>query len=187
MTLKTLDLCLAVEAGDKVLVADLMRLGADVNKLVDHSESAMEVAAAKGDVDMVMLLMGFGASVHRLDTPEGHIHTRMSPMSSACCNGHVEVVKLLHRLGADLNDVESNHGYSAMILAAEFGHKDVVLYLINQGADYHHKNHSGTTAKNAASGEGYHHVCDAMDLVIRILEIRNVCKLLHVDFDIDYE
>lgn len=173
-------MCLAVEDGHKDLVIDLVGLGADVNLPSNNIESAMGIAAGKGDTDMVMLLLSVGASVNPLKRMEGMEHYPVSPMHCACGGGHLHMVKLLHNLGADLNDTESTCGYSAMMMAAENGHKDVVLYLINHGADYNQQKHDSMNAMEMALGEKHSDTYFAMLAAIEIREIREMVKRLTV-------
>lgn len=171
-------LCTAVEGGHKDLVVDLVRLGADVNLISNNVESAMALAAQTGNMDMVKLLLGFGASVHRLEQVPGTSHPPRSPMHSACGEGHLDVVKFLQSHGADINESDTDCGYSAMMLAAENNRKDVVLYLIEQGADYEHLTHNHKTAMDAALEEGFTSLYFAMQGAIEIREIRMLVREL---------
>ena len=58
----------------------------------------------------------------------------LSPLLQAAKNGNLDNVKKALKGGADVNETAKN-GTSALILASEEDHEEVVKYLIDKGAD----------------------------------------------------
>jgi len=69
-------------------------------------------------------------------------------------SGHIPMIKALLDGGADINQRET-HGYSALFLAANNGHNEIVKLLLQRGANIEGYTNSGTTALYAAVSGGY--------------------------------
>ncbi len=70
-------------------------------------------------------------------------------LANAAVYGKLERVKtLIEKEGVDVNarETQTKIGGTALILAAEEGHLEVVKYLINKGADINAKADNGNTA-----------------------------------------
>lgn len=109
------------------------------------TEDPMPLAAHKGDVQIMEILLTAGAPV----TPEdiknpvpGHkeeliwyrSHFSNYPLDLAAEAGHLEAVKFLLEHDADIEAV-NGHRQTALAEAAENGHQETVIYLIDQGAN----------------------------------------------------
>ncbi|XP_067661991.1 ankyrin-3-like [Haliotis asinina] len=86
-------------------------------------------AATERHRDVVQLLVTNGANMSLVD------RFGINILHSACLGGDVEVVK--HVLSQNMLDINSREqcGRTAVMLAAENGHKDVVEMLVDKGAD----------------------------------------------------
>ncbi|XP_067661962.1 ankyrin repeat domain-containing protein 50-like [Haliotis asinina] len=86
-------------------------------------------AAAERHRDVVQLLVTKGANMSLVD------RFGINILHSACLGGDVEVVKYV--LSQNTLDIDSREqcGRTAVMLAAENGHKDVVELLVDKGAD----------------------------------------------------
>lgn len=64
----------------------------------------------------------------------------MSLLCQAAFKGDYEICKFLINNGANVNDTQHDHGYTALMFAAIGGHLSVVGLLLEAGADVHHTN-----------------------------------------------
>jgi len=114
--------------------------GADVNAKNEHGNTALILAAKKGNVEMVNDLLKKGAYVDA-QNKDGH-----TALIVAAIYGNVEVVNDLLKKGADVN-AKNKHGNTALIVAAIYGHVEVVNALLAaKGADVDAQNEHGNTA-----------------------------------------
>lgn len=58
-------------------------------------------------------------------------------LHQSCLSGNLELVKLLVQFGADVR-LTNRDGWSALHIAAYYGHRDIALYLINASLHYRH-------------------------------------------------
>jgi ankyrin repeat protein len=66
-----------------------------------------------------------------------------------------------------LNDIfvinnKDNNGYTALMIASENGHKEVVELLLNKGANINYKNDDGYTALMLASAKGHKNIVELL-------------------------
>ena len=102
--------------GDAQNVNDLIQKGADVNESNSYGITALILAALKGRVDCVHLLIQAGADVNKVSNAE-----RWSAISCAARNDFDKCVEELIKAKADLNTVDSE-GFSALSRAASYGY-----------------------------------------------------------------
>ncbi|XP_062377567.1 ankyrin repeat and SAM domain-containing protein 6-like [Sardina pilchardus] len=69
-----------------------------------------------------------------------------SPLMLAAVSGHLEMVQLLADHSADTDKQDTVHGWTALMQATYHGNKDVVKYLLGQGADVNLRAKNGYTA-----------------------------------------
>jgi ankyrin repeat protein len=150
----------ACEKGDSEKVATLLKSGEHGNendlliapRYTDNMLNITMIWACKhGDVEVVNILLNKGAIF------KNGIDYLMTPLQYACKYGHSDVAKVLLENGADVKDSVYYHringapdhsrtyyhringapDYSrtAMLLACENGHADVVNVLLDNGAD----------------------------------------------------
>lgn len=155
----------AVETGSLGIVQYLLDKGAPISSDGLLFEHPLEIAAKNNRMDIVELLIEYGAS------PETAIH-------SAAASGNLELLKYFLNLGVDVNHFELNkksalgeaarqgnfemvdylleqgaevnlqYGQqnTALIDAVNYMEMDMAWYLIENGADIHIENHTGTSA-----------------------------------------
>ncbi|KAF7914114.1 uncharacterized protein EAF01_000520 [Botrytis porri] len=126
----------------------LLERGADINA-ISNSGTALEGAAASGDVRLVRKLLDIGAKVNQ----EGHFGS--TPLKAAAEKGHVEIVRLLLENGADINHYEEYTG-TALQRAAMYAHDEVIGILLENGASIN--------APGGRHGGTLHCACDALTL-----------------------
>ncbi|XP_028332679.1 protein TANC2 isoform X3 [Gouania willdenowi] len=142
----------------------LMMGGANVNYRTEVLNNApvLCVHAHLGYMDMVALLLEFGASV---DAPS---ESGLTPLGYAAAGGHMTIVSALCRRRAKVDHLDKN-GQSALVHAALRGHMEVVKFLIqsdwnvsqnqnqnqNQNQSGFTKTHAVQQALVAAASMGY--------------------------------
>ena len=117
------------------LVDYLIRHRARLNVRNRNGDTAVSIAAFKGNLSYVKLLVDAGADVNLYGWP---------PLAYAAYNGHAQIVDYLLKRGARI-DATTENGSSALFFAARFGHIEVVELLLNK-ADPTIANENGDTA-----------------------------------------
>lgn len=126
----------------------LLELGADPNKHDKYDGSSAMIDAAEineitGDnTEFLKLMLEYGGNPNDAEVgerKEGN-STRYTPLIMACSNvnkvvSSLDKVKLLVEAGANVN-YKNEFGGTALSTSMLMGHYDVVLYLLNHGADF---------------------------------------------------
>src|SRR5882762_8303366 len=134
-------LFLALKGGSfKAADALLKAPGIDVNALNEAGESALMIAAIRGEADWSQRLLDRGAQVDKKG---------WSPLHYAASGPQTSVVKLLLDRGAPI-DAGSPNGSTALMMAAQYGSEASVDLLLSRGADAKIKNDRGLTAADFA-------------------------------------
>merc|ERR1719238_838974 len=154
-----------------------------LNSRASGLDAALIAAAAKGNVDVVRILLGAGADPVWFDsagetaltaavpTGKGALIASLlakgakadgiangnglTPLGLAARGGHTEVADVLLRSGADVNAINQPCDNTALMLAACMGHVGVVLRLLQAGADGSLRNANRLAAADLAK-EGRH-------------------------------
>lgn len=121
----------------KVLIASPKT---DVNALNGSDESALMMAALKGQKEFVEQLLARDAAVNK---------TGWSPLHYAATSGQVPIMKELLDKYAFI-DAQSPNGTTPLMMAAMYGSTDAVKLLLAEGADITMKNQLGMTALDFA-------------------------------------
>ena len=128
-----------------------------VTEIVDCvGNTALLLAATKGNLHLVELLCEYGAALDAVNISDGN-----TALSSAASKDNLDVVKLLYEYGAAVNVVDTD-GNTALLSAASKGNLDIYLYLRDQGASMTSFNHLGNTALHEACAAGREEVVEAM-------------------------
>lgn len=122
---------------------------ADTNLLdtTDGGRTALHVAAARGDTEILQLLLD-----QRLSVTGGGSWT---PLHEAALNGNYEAARLLLRAGAPVNARENSNGGTPLHVAAFNGHLKVVQLLLASGANVNARDRDGWTALSQARDQGF--------------------------------
>jgi len=112
----------------------------DVNALNDAGESALMMAALKGQADWSQRLIERGASIDK----QG-----WSPIHYAATGPDTTIVKLLLDKGAPI-DARSPNGSTPLMMAAQYGAEASVDLLLQRGADPQLRNERGLSAADLA-------------------------------------
>lgn len=107
-------------------------------------ETALMLAAIRGQVPIIKALMDRGASVQ---------HDGWAPLHYAASQPNYGPLELLVSKGADLN-ARSPNGSTPLMMAARYGSDDVALWLLKRGADASLRNEKNMTAADFARSVG---------------------------------
>jgi uncharacterized protein len=140
----------ASRSGNPAVVEQLIAKGADVNAHAARGQTALMWAVAQKHADVVQVLVAHGANVHaRSDSwsevmavpPHGYLeynraipHGGDTALMFAARVGDLASAKLLVVAGANVDDADA-WGVSATAMAAHAGHRDIVAFLLEHGAD----------------------------------------------------
>ncbi|MES2099384.1 MAG: ankyrin repeat domain-containing protein [Pseudomonadota bacterium] len=133
-----------LERSTKTAKLLLAQPGIDVNLLNSAGESALMVAALKGDVSAVQTLLERGAKVNQ---------PGWSALHYASTGPDAGLVKLLLDRGAEL-DAASPNGTTPLMMAAQYGSEDSVSLLLARGADVNRRNERDLRAVDFARMSG---------------------------------
>ena len=138
----------ASQDGFKDIVHELLVAGAnpDAASYVSGGFS-IYIASARGHSEVVKDLIKYGANV---DAP----YKGFTPLMWACYEGHKPVVQALIEGRADINIVGA-HDFTALYIAEEQNHKEIVEYLRSAGArdDGYEKHKTGNNEKKDFDGK----------------------------------
>jgi uncharacterized protein len=112
----------------------------DLNALNDKGESALMLAALKGQLELAEKMVKKGADVNK---------TGWTPLHYAASAGQTAVINLLLENHSYI-DAESPNGSTPLMMASMYGTPDSVKLLLNEGADPSLKNQQGLTALDFA-------------------------------------
>lgn len=170
----------AILNGNESIVTHLLELGASVHSEDGFKQSPLHFAADGGSEAILKMILAKGPALDHLDhlgrsplrhsvrfanltrilldhgaKPDLGDHQGLTPLMMAAMGGHSESVKLLldHHADVNLRSVEADdlHSVTAVIVAVENDHPDIVKMLADAGANLSHKYGFGLTALHAAS------------------------------------
>lgn len=119
-----------------------------VDLLVNDAPGATALlgdAALKGHLGVVKLLIAKGANVRAKGSAGS------TPLHEAALGGHAAVCEFLLDTGAAIDAAEDESGAAALHLAASYGRREVILLLLERGADPKKRNAKGRTAREVAT------------------------------------
>ena len=117
-----------------------------------HAERARALwySATEGKNEIVSMLLSQGFTNYR---DKSNLST---PLIQASRNGHFAIVQMLFTANppADL-ELKDREGNTALLLAAQFGHDEIVQLVVSQGAHLDNFNNDGNTALIQACRHGH--------------------------------
>jgi len=120
---------LAAQGGHDRALKTLLDAGADAARTSATGETALMLAVKQGRNRAVEILLAAGAAPDQADA-DG-----VTPLIAAIEHGEVEIVARLLRAGARADSGVSEHGLSAIMLAAATADREIVAALLDHGAD----------------------------------------------------
>ena len=149
-------LILAASNGHKECVDLLIDARADLNLVNKFGKTALVLSAENGFVEIVNSLVCAGANVN-LVSKRG-----LSAIMLAAVKAHYEIVKLLSQYGADIHQENKDHTDNVLTYACFGGHSDIIVHLINSGADVNYQNINGDTVLMRACEHGNKETIDML-------------------------
>ncbi len=136
----------AIRMDNKDVIEVLLKAkGLQVDTASQYGESALMLAAFKGNMQLVEKLLEMGADINRVDN--------WTAMHYAASEGHDEVVKLFIEKGGKVN-VQTYSGVTPLYMAARKPSRKVVMTLLRAGAYRDLCNDKGQSPSDAAKMAG---------------------------------
>jgi ankyrin repeat protein len=137
----------------KAARALLAQPATEVDALNQAGESALMMAALKGDLDGMQLLLTRGAKVNQ---------PGWSALHYAATGPEIKAVQLLLEKGAEI-DATSPNGSTPLMMAAQYGSEDSVKLLLARGADLKRRNQLNLSAVDFAQRAGRESLAKQME------------------------
>ncbi len=119
-----------LQNNDFIGVKQYLRDSADVNDHNENEESVLALALKyKCDTELIDLLIESGAELDDFDD-EG-----VSIFDYAITYGAIDLVTKMVVSGIDINRTQRRSGFTPLMCAVCYGRKDIVLLLLEKGAD----------------------------------------------------
>nr|XP_034184113.1 uncharacterized protein LOC117606144 isoform X1 [Osmia lignaria] len=149
----------------------------------NNKKTPLHTAAENGNKNTVEILLMNGANINTQDL------ISYPPSLSAVRNNHIDVVKVLLKNEVDVDFTQSVGGFSMLHVAAEFGHQEIVDFLLKKGANVNARNDRGGIPLHTAALNGHLEVVNTLilngaDVNARVL---HGCTSLHYAIENGHE
>ncbi|MDF2964957.1 MAG: ankyrin repeat-containing protein [Rickettsiaceae bacterium] len=111
------------------VVKELITKGADINKATNSGKTALMESAERGYLDIIKKFIAHEAIINATD------RSGFTALMWATMRKHSGVVKELIVKGAEINQVCSAYGDTALIKAGYYGCRESLIELVNAGSD----------------------------------------------------
>ncbi len=119
----------AIDTGRTDIVDCIIKAGADYKTSDELGKPLIVLAAQKGFTDLVRYFYDLGADIEKKN------EFGRTALMEAAASGHLEVVQYLTEKGANIEAQSEYDETFPLAVAVMYKHKDVVEYLLKQGAD----------------------------------------------------
>ena len=126
---ETTDLMRAARAGEVDQLHRLLLEGVPVDQMRPDGRTALMFAAQGGHLDAMITLVEHGADIAHVHAEGGTV------LMQACGSGHLECARWLLDQGSDVNQAKRDGTTTAVTLAAQDNHAELVGFLHTRGAD----------------------------------------------------
>ena len=164
-------MCACLEGGRLDNIKRLLELGADIQQLDYNGWSALHFAARDSSPEIIEYLLSLGMTVNMTDK------SGRTPLMCACYKGgRLDNIKRLLELGADIQQLEFNDGWSALHFAARDSSPEIIEYLLSLGMTVNMTCKTGQTPLMCACYKG-----GRLDNIKRLLELG--ADIQQLDYD----
>ena len=155
-------MCACYKGGRLDNIKRLLELGADIQQLeFNDGWSALHFAARDSSPEIIEYLLSLGMTVNMTDK------SGRTPLMCACLKGgRLDNIKRLLELGADIQQLEFNDGWSALHFAARDSSPEIIEYLLSLGMTVNMTSKTGQTPLMCACYKG-----GRLDNIKRLLEL----------------
>ncbi|XP_061182940.1 protein TANC2-like isoform X2 [Saccostrea echinata] len=159
-------LCYAASAGHTEILRMLCQRNARLSHVDKSGQCPAVHAAMHGHLDALIYLLQCDWSEY--DGQLTKVEALQQAMVASAATGHANIIDfLLHNYSATADGFGINYcdtllGETALTAACGHGHKDVVLFLIDQGASLHQPNNKSLTPLLCAVDAGHWDVADLL-------------------------
>jgi ankyrin repeat protein len=160
----------AADRGDTAVILASLNKGMPVNYKDADNNSALLYASFNGHAEAMQALLEAGADVNH------HGMKGVTPLIMACGprpHGFPDAVRLLVANGAEINAVDDNEQFTALMYAAVEGLTDVVDILLEAGADPTMVDEDGDTAAVFARQSGATDIANKLQALIDAQNYKN--------------
>jgi ankyrin repeat protein len=133
-----------------------------------YGSTALHEACIKGYEDIAKLLIANGADL--LDSNSG----RNTPLYLAVAYDRVSMAKTLLSYGHEQVNIICRGGWTALIIAADLANEEMVILLLQAGADHSIRNDRGMTALHLAARKNHIGVAKLLILAGASIDIKGV-------------
>lgn len=145
---------MAAHDGDLEGMKALMKQGVSCDAVDQEGHTALMYAAFNGHSEIVLYLLDAGADINRVD------FMGRTALLYASTGPFPETVGILLDRGADPNKVDTDEHFSPLMHAAAEGHLEVVMVLLEHGADRSLRDVDGDDAASFAAQGGHNRVVE---------------------------
>ncbi|XP_015911611.2 uncharacterized protein [Parasteatoda tepidariorum] len=145
----------AIECGYEDIVTIFLNHGADVNYiLINNFTSNLHLAVKRGHSKITKLLLDRGADINKLDSENRR------PIEWAVWYDRLDLVKIIFQKKTTNVNAKLNGDYTLLHIAAEYGHLDIVKFLISENASLRAVNSFNSKPIHLAAREGHLHIVE---------------------------
>uniref|UniRef100_A0A2D4HXQ0 Uncharacterized protein n=2 Tax=Micrurus lemniscatus lemniscatus TaxID=129467 RepID=A0A2D4HXQ0_MICLE len=149
--------------------------GLGVNVTNQTGLMSLHIAALHGHVDLVALLLKYGANIEAKDV------NQTGPLHFACQNGHFQVVKYLIECSTKQNKRDI-YGNTPLMYACLNGYQEIAAILLQHGASVNLPNNQGNTPLHKAVIGNYDAVVQLLLQNGALVHLRNNRQCTPLDY-----
>lgn len=130
-----------------------------VNEISDHGFTPLGIAAHFANEEIVRLLLAHRADPNIPSTNGYHTF----PLHAALTVNNENISKMLLEAGADANAIQFGN-IAPIHLAAQHGNIEMIIHLLEQGANISVKTNAGQTASDLAADKGFLEIAEIIKI-----------------------